>query len=134
MILPRGSILNIDGVDWTEHNRSSLNLSPERIENNIRMVNGTARKNYVADKYTISTSWSMVPSVDGQTADKKLGAWGMQDFYDSPTGRSQFTVVLKYDATVLTRTMYFDSFSMEVVKRSIRGYDLCNVSLTLEEV
>ena len=62
--LPRGSILNIEAIDllasppgttkvWnkvTEHNRSELGLTIERIEKVTRTSDGTLRKNHIADK------------------------------------------------------------------------------------
>ncbi len=62
--LPRGSVLNIEAKDllatpegttkiWnkiTEHNRSDISISVERIEKAVRTSNGTLRKNHIADK------------------------------------------------------------------------------------
>jgi hypothetical protein len=46
----------------SDHNRSSLEVSTERIEQRQRMANGTMRSYHIADKLTISTSWDMLPS------------------------------------------------------------------------
>jgi hypothetical protein len=46
----------------SDHNRSALDLSIERIEQKKRMVNGTMRSYHVADKASISISWDMLPS------------------------------------------------------------------------
>lgn len=46
----------------SDHNRSALEMSTERIEQRQRMANGTMRSYHIADKLTISTSWSMLPS------------------------------------------------------------------------
>ena len=46
----------------TDHNRSDISVTPERIEKRQRMINGTMRSYHIADKLNISTSWQMVPS------------------------------------------------------------------------
>jgi hypothetical protein len=46
----------------SDHNRAELSISNERIEQRQRMANGTMRSFFIADKLTISTSWSMLPS------------------------------------------------------------------------
>lgn len=46
----------------SDHNRSPIDISNERIEQRQRMANGTMRSYHIADKLSISTSWSMLPS------------------------------------------------------------------------
>jgi hypothetical protein len=46
----------------SDHNRSEINIANERIEQRQRMANGTMRSFFIADKLTIDTSWSMLPS------------------------------------------------------------------------
>lgn len=46
----------------SDHNRSSIDISYERIENRQRTVNGTMRSRYITDKIKISVSWDMLPS------------------------------------------------------------------------
>jgi hypothetical protein len=46
----------------SDHNRSSIDIANERIEQRQRMANGTMRSFFIADKLTIDTSWSMLPS------------------------------------------------------------------------
>jgi hypothetical protein len=46
----------------SDHNRSEINVSNQRIEQRQRMANGTMRSFFIADKLTIDTSWSMLPS------------------------------------------------------------------------
>lgn len=132
MSLPRGSALTVNSVDWTEHNRDSLELSPQRIERSQRMIGGTLRKNFVADKYKITASWSLVPSLTA--FDGKLAGKGIKDFYESATGQGAFSVTLRYDGTATSYTMVVSSFSYQVVKRSGAGYDLVNISIEFEEV
>jgi hypothetical protein len=46
----------------SDHNRAEISMSNERIEQRQRMANGTMRSFFIADKITIDTSWSMLPS------------------------------------------------------------------------
>lgn len=46
----------------TDHNRDSIDISTDRIEQRQRMANGTMRSYHIADKLKITTSWSMLPS------------------------------------------------------------------------
>jgi hypothetical protein len=46
----------------SDHNRSAVDISTERIEQRQRMANGTMRSYHIADKLSISTSWDMLPS------------------------------------------------------------------------
>ena len=71
--LPLGSVISIDilnngtYVDLSEHNRSPISLTIERIENQTRMANGSLRKYFVAEKRNISVSWDMLPSFSNLT-------------------------------------------------------------------
>ena len=46
----------------SDHNRAEISMSNERIEQRQRMANGTMRSFFIADKISINTSWSMLPS------------------------------------------------------------------------
>jgi len=46
----------------SDHNRSQINITNERIEQRQRMANGTMRSFFIADKLSVDTSWSMLPS------------------------------------------------------------------------
>jgi len=46
----------------SDHNRSAIDVKPERIENRQRMINGRMRSFHIADKVRISVSWDMLPS------------------------------------------------------------------------
>jgi hypothetical protein len=152
--MPRGSILQIEAKDllatpagttlsWnkvTEHNRSSFTIDPERIENVKRMSNGTLRKYYVADKYSFSLSWDMLPSYRTLTVD---GAWGAEDlrsFYRSAEGQGTFKIRVNMakDGTNQESSNYEEytvnitSASFVIVKRGIQPH--WSVSLSMEEV
>jgi hypothetical protein len=66
--VPDGVEYGADSLDAPEFlilsddNRSDIQFTPQRIEQRKRMVNGRMRSYHVADKLTVSTSWSMLPS------------------------------------------------------------------------
>jgi hypothetical protein len=100
----------------SDHNRSEIGVSVERIEKRDRMVNGRMRSFHIADKQSITVSWDMLPSrrfsgdpnfnittgkspltgtdeqytVDGGAGGDDLLAW-----YETHTG--PFWVYLSYD-------------------------------------
>jgi len=154
MYLPRGSILSIEAKDllatpagttkiWnkvTEHNRSDLSVSVDRIEKAVRTSNGTLRKNYTTDKRRFSVSWSMLPSYRTLTVD---GAWGAEDirsFYLSEEGQQSFKIRINLakNGTDQTSSGYeeynvvFGGCNFSVVKRGLQPH--WNVSIELEEV
>lgn len=158
----------------SDHNRNSIDIVPERIEQKRRMVNGTLRSYHIADKLTISTSWNLLPSrsfaerpdfnqstglstMTGTsqefTADGGAGGVEMLSWYQDHTG--PFWVFLAYDKYINFGTndaayghlpdynqivqMQISNFDYSVVKRSgananFDGYDMWNISVTLEEV
>lgn len=103
-----------DFIILTDDNRGELNMKPTRIEKRERMVNGRMRSYHIADKLTISTQWSMVPSrsfatdpnfdpvgrttltaVEQYTSDGGAGGVEILDWYENHTG--SFWVYLSYD-------------------------------------
>ena len=99
----------------SDHNRGEINVSPQRIEQRQRMINGTMRSHHIADKLTITTSWNMLPSrqaliranwdpttgtapipvSEAYTADFGAGGNEMLKWYQDHTG--PFWVFLSYD-------------------------------------
>jgi len=58
-------IEGVEGEDFiilSDHNRSEISITPNRIENRKRMVNGHLRSYHIADKISLSVSWSLLPS------------------------------------------------------------------------
>jgi hypothetical protein len=58
-------INGIEGEDFiilSDHNRSPVDFSVDRIENRKRMVNGHMRSYHIADKLRVSTNWNLLPS------------------------------------------------------------------------
>lgn len=109
----------------SDDNRSPIDFRPNRIETKERMANGRMRSYHIADKFTISTSWNMLPSraydlnpdfnTEGTSPSKNInnsefttdgGAGGVEllDWYNKYTG--SFWVYLSYDK--------YSNFSYEV--------------------
>jgi hypothetical protein len=103
----------------SDDNRSPLDFKPTRIEKRERMINGRMRSYHIADKWTISASWDMLPSrafdktplfdEDGKpvdnaptraaaanyTTDGGAGGADLLDWYENHRG--SFWVYLAYD-------------------------------------
>jgi hypothetical protein len=65
--VPTGNEINAsegtgDFLILSDDNRSSIDFTPQRIENRKRLVNGRMRSYHIADKLQISVSWDMLPS------------------------------------------------------------------------
>lgn len=130
----------------SDHNRGEISVSTQRIEKKQRMINGTMRSTHIADKITISTSWTMLPSRQarvrpmfnvntgepffpaseiGYTADLGAGGAEMLKWYQDHTG--PFWVFLSYDkfinyGTNVPAYQYLDRYS-QVVQMYISNFD-----------
>lgn len=150
LTLPVGSILyldtsNTDTPTWvklSEHNRSPVSLDTQRIERSQRMANGSLRKIFVADKKSVSTSWTMLPSYSTMTVDSGYGAVDLKSFYHGK-GTGSFKIKISYNG-VSGRdeifTAVFTSCNFTVVKRNVKNntsdvaQEFWDVSISLEEV
>lgn len=114
LLVPEGTEYN-NFIILSDHNRSSLSLSTQRIENKQRMINGTMRSYYVADKLQMSVSWEMLPSrsfnkdpdfnentgkaeasnLQDYTVDGGAGGVEMLEWYENHPG--PFWMLLAYD-------------------------------------
>lgn len=100
----------------SDHNRSEMSFSPQRIEQRQRTINGRMRSYHIADKMTISFSWNLLPSrsffqvadfndetgkspyqnnLQEFTADGGAGGVQILDWYNSHSG--PFWMYLAYD-------------------------------------
>lgn len=99
----------------SDHNRSAIDFSSQRIEQRQRTINGKMRSYHIADKMNISFSWNMLPSrayklpadfndsgisphknqADEYTADGGAGGVEILDWYENHTG--PFWMYLAYD-------------------------------------
>ncbi len=125
-------IMYWDNLKVSDHGRSPLEVSPEKIERKDRMVRGTMRKYHVATKRTWSTSWDMLPTLSAEVVDGGMTGPEMKDFYDSTTG--PFTITFRDgQGNQTTAQAMFVDFSHTVEKRGFVN-DFWNVNVTLEEV
>ena len=99
----------------SDHNRGEMQFNPQRIEQRQRTVNGRMRSYYIADKLSMSVSWSMLPSrsystvaefdfegnspyqnyIDEFTSDGGAGGVQLLDWYENHKG--PFWMFLAYD-------------------------------------
>lgn len=104
-----------DFIICSDHNRGEMGITQQRIESRQRMINGTMRSYHVADKVSLSVSWSRLPSrsysrnvnfdSSGKavmnvgdteyTADGGAGGVELLDWYENHSG--PFYVYLAYD-------------------------------------
>lgn len=160
-----GTILTTDSrfLILSDHNRDPINLKPTRIEQRQRTVNGRMRSIHIADKFTLSLSWTLLPSrafngnpsfdqttgitsATEYTVDGGAGGIELLDWYENHKG--SFYVFLAYDKyNEFTDTeqyghlgqynqvleMFVSDFSYTVQKRGMTNHDLWNISITLEE-
>lgn len=73
---PGDEFLNF--IILTDDNRGEINFSQQRIEYRVRTVNGRMRSYWTADKLTLSTGWTRLPS---RTADFPIS-------FNSQTGKT----------------------------------------------
>jgi hypothetical protein len=57
----------------SDHNRAGISIDINRIESRQRMINGSMRSYHTADKITVSTSWTRLPSRAFSVADPEFG-------------------------------------------------------------
>jgi hypothetical protein len=148
----------------TDDNRQPLDFSEERIEKRERMINGRMRSYHIADKVSLRTSWSMIPSrshsniptfdtatgispYKSYTTDGGAGGADMLEWYDSHKG--SFWVFLAYDRKGIFKGtsepydhlgQYNQLIEMFIsdfsysVEKRGTNFDYWNVSISLEEV
>lgn len=98
----------------SDHNRSPIDITFNRLEQRERMINGRMRSYHIADKIELSLSWEMLPSrsfpgatgfsalgttgytkTEEYTADNGAGGVELLDWYKNHT--DSFWVFLSYD-------------------------------------
>lgn len=134
MTFKRLRLLRLNRTALTDHNRSELGVSYERIETRNRMANGTMRKYHVADKRTFTVSWSDVPNVATKTVDGFWSGREIQTFFNDAAGKG----VVEIGVTDNLGVEYFvncviTDFSHSIKKRW-QNWELWDFSLTLEEI
>ena len=125
------SLMQWNGNNITDHNRSELGVDTERIEEKRRMADGTLRKYIIADKRTFSVSWEDLPHSASFTVDGFWGKREMENFWKTVPG--SFTLLIRYgDGVTESVSVMFSSFDASISKRGV--YDFWSVSVELEEV
>lgn len=120
----------------TDHGRSPLNVSFNRIETTERMANGTLRRHTIAKKRVWQCSWDNLPSTNSKVNGFKTadGGWAGEDienFHNETDG--QFQMQLRSgDGTIETATVMITDFSKEILKRGV--VDIWSLDITIEEV
>lgn len=116
----------------TDHNRTQLEVSYNRIEQRTRTASGAMRKYYVADKRNFSFSFEDLPSKTSETVDGYWGGDDLESFFTSTTG--SFTLTIQYDAgNTEDVTVVFNSFQ-PTLKYRWKESDYIDLSIELEEV
>lgn len=131
MTFAKPQLILLSGNKITDHNRSELAISVERIETATRMANGTMRKYWVADKRKFVTDWTQVPGSYRNTVDGFWGANDIEKFYNEHVGALELQ--LNYgEGKPELYTVVLSSFSKNLVKRGL--FDMYDCSIELEEV
>lgn len=149
------TIMTWSGNKISDHGRSSLNMSTERIGSDKRMADGTLRRMHVAVKRSWSVNWENLPSANDiaggyKTADGGWAGEDMENFYkitpgvfrlvlrrgsainlSAPAGASTLGPPFEDDNFYGVNVM-FTEFSKDVIKRG--KVDFWNINVTLEEV
>ena len=133
LVFAKDSLLRINGNRLSDHNRSELAVSTERIEDSKRMANGTLRKYVIADKRSFTVSWADIPHTAAHTVDGFWGGEDMETFYRSPAGQGVVTLTITRGSGVTTNhSVVISSFERRIKKRGV--YEFWDVSMELEEV
>lgn len=157
LTLPKGSALEIYAPDplltptadttsqWrkiSEHNRSPITVTSNRIEKAERMSNGTLRKFFVADKKNFNVSWTVLPSYRTETVDGQWGAEDLREFYKSSLGQGVFKIRFRFSKDGSTTATYepdsngytvvFSDCTFTLNRRAVNAF--WDVSISFEEV
>jgi len=132
LILPTNAGLAINGNKLTDHNRTVISVTPDRIENRKRMADGTLRNFVVAQKRKVKTSWDNLPNKTSLTVDGFWGADALIGFYNTAFG--EFTLRVSFgDNTYEDLLVMFSDFSHQLKKRN-KYVDYYSIDVTFEEV
>lgn len=130
--LPIDCIMSWNNNKITDHGRSELSVSTEKMKNEGRMVNGTLRRYTVAEKRTWQASWDNLFSKNTYIVD---GFWSgelMRDFYNNTPGEFTLTLTMG-DGSSESVLVMFSDFSYSVLKRGPE-FDLWTLSCEMVEV
>lgn len=148
--LPKGTLISIEGIQLSEHNRSAAETGSEPIMIGERTVTGTMRRQHITNKVTLSLSWEMLPALDERTVDGFAGRNTLREIRDQMwlynfsasevsiqeqqieyievDEETTNTVISTFDRTYM---MFLDDYQETLVKRWESHF--YNVSLSLVE-
>ena len=126
--LQSGIHVSLNGSTWyklTDHNRGEISITPELIQNESRMANGTLKKYVIAQKDTIGTTWSYVPSKTSECVDGNKGAAWLESFYKANVGIPiKVKIIISEIATDPTRGNAPDDFYFKTAQEGSKVYDV----------
>lgn len=135
MTFTRPALIQVVGdstYTLSDHNRSTLAIDYEIIEDARRTAKGVRRKYHIAQKRTFSVSWDKLPGTDVNTVDGFTGADNLAAMVAAETGSMTLNVRDRAGADV-AYTVHIVGFDIEHVKR-FTDDNYYNVSITFEEV
>jgi hypothetical protein len=126
--LQSGIHVSLNGSTWyklTDHNRGEISVTPELIQNESRMANGTLKKYVIAQKDRIGTTWSYVPSKTSECVDGNKGAAWLESFYKANVGIPiKVKIIISEIATDPTRGNAPDDFYFKTAQEGSKVYDV----------
>lgn len=124
--------VKFEDIYLTDHNRSPIDISYERIHDTVRTQFGQLRKYHRADKRSFSFSWEMLPETYNHTVDGHPGARELENIFLNFTG--SFIMTISYDEfTEEEVEVIITDFSVVLEKRW-NPTNYYSVSISLEEV
>lgn len=142
LLVPGGTEEGEDFLILSDHNRSEINFTKQRLENRQRMISGSMRSYHIADKTSVSWSWDMLPSraysgdpafdntgtvtangLTPYTVDNGAGGVDIVKWYDNHPG--SFYMFLAYDRFDNFTTTPYSRFGQynEVIEVLFAGFD-----------
>lgn len=146
-LIQAGIQLSLDNANWyklTDHNRDPIAVSTELIETQARMANGRMKKYVVAQKNTISVSWTYIPSKTSETADLNHSSAWLESFYRSnvgspihlklvESGLNNSGAFVTAQNTSKVYTVFMTNFSKVIINRT-KVSDYVNMSIDFTEI
>lgn len=136
--LPKGSLITVNGIILSDHNRSAAHFDLEKFGVGDRTLTAKMVFQAIANKRKLSMSWELLPALDTQTADGKAGRNSIKALVQTAwtTYTDPYIVTWKEANSsnievITTARMFVDSYNEELVKRVNKQQ--WNVSLSLVE-
>lgn len=142
LLVPGGTEEGEDFLILSDHNRSEISFTKQRLENRQRMISGSMRSYHIADKTGVAWSWDMLPSraysgdpaysstgvvttngLTQYTVDNGAGGVDIVRWYDDHPG--SFYMFLAYDRFDNFTSSEYSRFGQynEVIEVLFAGFD-----------